>query len=268
LVVSADFARAEHPGFLPATVPWICLAQTRVPRVMSDDERSRDRVFVMNPELLPAAVAVWGERRAIDVRTILETADRSSDPKRPGDGPTVLLMDLPSDVVPEAIERFSTHRLLWDHLEKAIATGNRTMSLGVVDWIKREARRFSIDPDTLPLDLLLSRRVIPQLARATARGLARQRSGFEIWGEGWQDEAVISHVWRGPIEDIQTFDRVIETSGRLVDVWAGLRHHPVRAMNRATFDAWTGSTICPSGRARLSVTDELVQRIICVATET
>lgn len=278
LVVSADFARAEHPGFLPATVPWICLAQTRVPRVTAD-ERSRDLVFVMNPELLPAAVAAWGERRAIDVRTILEQANQESEPKRSSDGPTVLLMDRFPDVVPEAIERFSTHRLLWDHLERAVAAGDRAMSLGVVDWLKREARRFNIDPDMLPLELLLSRRVIPLLARATAKRLVDDRAGFEIWGEGWQDDAELSHVWRGPIGDVQTFDRVVGTSGRLVDVWAGLKHHPVRTMNREIFDAWTGTTNRSKENARPRVTRELIQRItdsanqlnqriICVATET
>lgn len=202
-VFAADTLRTDFGIHLPEDRPWITWVT-----------RPREAVpFGGGKDAIVLAEAAWAgdwlakgwptDRVAIGEWRHRPTGDAiTTEP--------VLIHDLPDLEPPASVERYSTQRILWEHLAEDLVripfllheqespqhlVRRRAEVMGVVD---------------VPTGLFVSGCVIPAYLRGIGRMLCRAGVHVRLFGTGWESDPVTSPRSHGPVTSREQFEGICE----------------------------------------------------------
>ena len=229
-IVTANMGRSDQPGVVPMSLPWQVWATTRVPA--HDKSAPLDTLTVADETMRPLAVqAGWPVDR---VSVASEPIDDL--PALSFDARVAVLADCPTIALPAAIEEMSSHRIVWDAIERDLTTDplRLTRAASADAYVRAWCDRIGVPIASFPTALVLDALIAPLFIREVTRGLVQRGAAIEVWGRGWGEFEAVRPIWRGAIDTRSRLHDALSHTRAIVDLWPLAITHPSRRTGRVT----------------------------------
>ncbi|MFT3786847.1 MAG: hypothetical protein QM770_11890 [Tepidisphaeraceae bacterium] len=174
------------------------------------------------------------------------------------------------------IDEFSSHRLLWERVERELTADPFAPRGTVSDYLSRLEKAHGIEASTLPVDLVVRKLIEPLLARRVAIELQNRGVPIALYGSGWNDiDGMPRDAWRGPIRSRLEWDLALRASRAILDVWPATKAHRCRFVGRPVIQTWSAGaanvertcrrlelTGVASSKSQVTLSLELIRRLI------
>lgn len=235
VVVTANIGRAERPGVVPDSVPWITwVTGATVPtRVAS---AKADRLVVADPAMREAAIAASWPASSISIAS--EPREERPAHDQGTRATPAIIFDLPAITLPKSVEEMSSLRLVWELIERELVGQALRQRADVDAFILSCADRVGVPRESFPLATFRDRLVSPLFARELAIEFASKHVAFAIYGDGWASVPQVASRWRGAVTTSDEFAACIAATSVILDVWAAATTHAARRTGRPIVKAW------------------------------
>lgn len=241
-VLSADLGRGDIPGMVDESKPWISwITSRRVPARVAT--AVGDRLILCDPTLVPLArkagwtadhlhVAGWP-----DLEEISAVPSAVEEPE-PGGPYLLLLADLPTTAVPAEVDQFSSHRVLWEAIQRELRTNPTALAVRPEDYLGDRASRLGIDVRQLASRRFLDQCIPSGFAIGVASLLVDAGLPLRVGGVGWEQAELPRQVLLGPVVNRQHFASLVRDAAALVSVFTDdATSHPIHACGKAVLHA-------------------------------
>lgn len=200
-IFSADTLRADFGEHLPSDRPWISWI-TR-PRAPVRYRGGRDGVVLAEAAWVPRWVEMgWPmERLTIGEWPVSPMAEATSNEP-------VLIHDLADLTPPESVARYSTQKLLWQHLADDLLRIPFLLheQESCEHLVRRRAELMGVID--VPVGRFVAGCVLPAYVRGIGRMLCRAGVHVRLFGRGWDEDPVTAPRAHGPVTSREQFDRI------------------------------------------------------------
>ncbi|HLL88557.1 MAG TPA: hypothetical protein VK324_04585, partial [Tepidisphaeraceae bacterium] len=215
-VVAADVARSDHPNLLPAGLPWLTWVTTsRMPAF--DPAAAHDRLLLADAAWRSkAAEAGWpADRVCIAAWPVAPTT------AAPPAADLVLIADVTDLSVPESVEEFSSHRLLWEAIRDELTANPFALTTDVASYLAARMRKQNLTADDPHLDRkrFVDDLILPAYAQGLARTLIGAGAAPALYGHGWAALPAFAAHARGPLRTRADFSAATRAAAALVRPW-------------------------------------------------
>lgn len=232
-IVAADTTRADLPGVLPASLPWITWATRSGSIPPADVAAPHDALVVANPELRQQAfqlrwpavkvgVAGWPAIAPIG-------AAANGSTRRPM---LAVIADTVPIIEPERLAEFSSHRLLWHHIAAELAADPFALREDAGIYLEENLRRHSVGRDGFDAGLFLQHLILPAYAQGLTRILLRAGLPLRLHGIGWDRIDEFRPAAAGPVTCASDLARIAREVAAVVDVWPAGATVPLGRLGR------------------------------------
>lgn len=208
-IFSADTVRADFGEHLPTDRPWVSWI-TR-PRIPVPFRGGGDAVVL--------AEASWAgdwlekgwpkERLSVGAWPLRPMGEATSTEP-------VLIHDLADLSAPASVERYSTQRLLWEHLAEDLVRIPFLLheQESPAHLVRRRAEVMGVVD--APIGLFVSGCVIPAYMRGIGRMLCRAGVHVRLFGTGWETDAVTAPRSHGPVTSREQFKAICDEAPAVI----------------------------------------------------
>lgn len=208
-VFSADTLRADFGKHLPADRPWVSwITRRRVPPAFRG---GRDAVVLAEAGWAGAWLEKgWPTERV----TVGEWRHRPTGEARSTE--PVLIHDLPDLSAPASVARYSTQRLLWEHLAEDLVRIPFLLheQESPEHLVRRRAEVMGVVE--VPTGLFVSGCVIPAYLRGIGRMLCRAGVHVRLFGRGWDADPVTAPHSHGPVTSREQFEAICDEAPAII----------------------------------------------------
>ncbi len=231
-ILTANTARCDLPGLLPAEMPWITwVTGPRIPSVTSAGVH--DRLLVADPEAAHAARTNGWPSERVHVATWPPVATEPIF----ASGELAIVADTESLDAPPDLNGYSSHTLLWDAIRDELLAEPCAVGDDVPRYLASRMRKLDVADDGFPRATFVNRLILPAHQHGLARALIRSKVNLELWGEGWQRIDEFAAHARGPVESRGQLASILSSARALVHVWPVRHAHPVEFTGRPVLRA-------------------------------
>ena len=219
-VVAADTTRAELPGVLPASIPWITWITRSASVPPADAAAPDDALVVADADLRQRAIRLGWPAARVGV-----AGWPPITPVVPGslDGAKQPLLAVIADTVPviepERLAEFSSHRLLWHHIAAELAADPFALREDAGAYLEDNMRRHAVASAGFDAALFLRHLILPAYAQGLARILLRAGLPLRLHGAGWDRIEEFRAASTGAVASASDLARIARDAAAVVDVW-------------------------------------------------
>jgi hypothetical protein len=227
-VVAADLYRADLPAVVPDNVQWVTWA-TR-PRFAPPAPGSpADAVLLADESWRAAARAAGWTGNRLLTAAWPSLADPNSAPP-PANGPITLIADAPPADVPQQLQEFSSHGVLWEQIRAELLDDPFAAGEDVDAYLSSRIARLDIDAQTLNRGLFLATLILPAWRRGVARRMIQAGLTPALFGAGWDGE--FAAYCGGPITDLPSLRKAARQARAIVHPSPGAQPGFAAALGR------------------------------------
>ncbi len=224
-VVTADTARCDFTDVLPAAMPWVTwVTKGRIPSATSAGPR--DALLVADAAWKKRAIEAGWPADRVGIATFPAIQRTEASPDTVFDGWTILTDTTPIQI-PEKLEEFSSHRLLWEAITANLAADPFALGDDLIAYLRKRARAMSIDNATIDRLLFAESLLVPAYQQGIARAMMKERLPIRVFGRGWSEIDEFKPVSAGPIESRSHLARILADTRRVVHLWPWATVHPI-----------------------------------------
>lgn len=225
-IVTANVGRSDRAGIVPHNVPWTSWATTRVPAF--EPNAPLDTLVIADEAMRPlASRAGWPADR---VRVGAEPLQDL--PAASGEARVSVIADLAPIVVPKPIEDMSSHRVIWDAVERDLIDDPLRVGTSAEAYLHRWCDRVGVPRASFPTSLVVDLLVTPIFIREVTRQLVTRGAPINVWGRGWETVEAVRPMCRGGIADRGQLRVALERTTAILDLWPNAVAHPARRTGR------------------------------------
>ncbi len=230
-IVTPDLGRSDAASVVSADTSWITW-QTRPTPPSAACVGREDHLILADPNWRSAALdAGWR-----DDHIHIGTCERGSPNAAPATPALGLIADTCSIDVPDAVQAYSSHQILWEAIAAELHDAPHVVADSTTYLVDR-ARRLSVDPSELNTNLFIERLIQPAYAQGLARLLLAAGLPVQLWGDGWTEiPEFTSHV-AGIVGDPEQHQAAIAASTAVVRHLPGRHWHPLESCGRPVVSA-------------------------------
>ncbi len=226
-VVTADTARCDFPDVLHSAMPWVTwVTKGRIPSATSAGPR--DALLVADAAWKKRAIEAGWPATKVGVATFPTIQSVETSPDTVFDGWTILTDTTPIDI-PEKLEEFSSHRLLWEAITADLAADPFALGDDLIAYLRKRTHAMNIDDATIDRLLFAESLLVPAYHQGIVRALMKAHLPVRVYGRGWADIEEFKPVSAGPIEKRHQLAHVLACTRRAVHVWPWATVHPIDA---------------------------------------
>jgi hypothetical protein len=254
-LLTPNFGRADLAGAVPMEVPWFTwVTNDRIPGF--NLAGPGDRLLVVGEAVRRAAIAAgWpGERVHLAGWPVVKLPAAKGKRKLTVLGDTVVLR------TPEDLEDFSSHRVLWETIQRELAADPFALEGDPGDYLASRMRRFEVSDGAFGHGRFLSQLIVPGYQQGVVRAIIRAGVGVELFGEGWGEIEEISRFAAGAVRSHEEKEAVLAGAEVLVDLWPWRAGHPIGGVDRVVIRRERGSLAGMVQRAKLALGGVMLAR--------
>ena len=228
-VMSADTSRRDLPGVVPPEMPWLTWITRAAAIPPFDAAGPADALVLADPAWRrPATAAGWpSERVSVGGWPIL---DDGADAEAKAADAIAVVADTRLIVMPEQLEEFSSHQLLWNHIAAELAADPFAVGDEPGQYLEQRMKRFGVSADGFDAALFLERLILPGYAQAIVRRLAREGRPPRLFGHGWSGIADFALWATGPVTSRAALHTIRRETAAVVDVSPVAGNHPLHRL--------------------------------------
>ncbi len=234
-VVSADICRADATHLVPMNVPWVTW-MTRPAAPPFSSAGGNDVLILADGSWRKIARAAgWPEDRlrVCGWPKVARTVPHQSIPKASNiSGSAVLgiLSDTRAIEIPESIDAFSSHRVLWEMIEAELRDTPLLLE-DADEYLRDRAGQLNVDIDTLDRARFINELILPAYQQGLVRLLTKAGVAVRAWGAGWLQIPEFRALAAGTIENANQFSQAVAESAALLHCWPTNAAHPIEMTN-------------------------------------
>ena len=218
-VVTADTTRADLPGVLPSSIPWVTWATRPASIPPADAAATHDALVVADADLRQRALRLgWPTARVGVAGWPLVTpagAAAQGSAQRPH---LAVIADTVPIIEPERLAEFSSHRLLWHHIATGLSAEPFELREDAGAYLEHKMRRHAVGGDGFDAALFLQHLILPAYAQSLARILLRAGLPLRLHGGGWDRIDEFRAVAAGPVAGAADLARIACEATAVVDI--------------------------------------------------
>ena len=255
-IVAADTTRADVPGVVPESTPWITWTTRSASIAPADTAAAHDALVVADAALRQRALQLGWPAARVGVAgwppiTPVGVAAHAAA-QRPL---LAVIADTVPVVEPERLAEFSSHRLLWHHIAAELAADPFVLREDAGAYLEDRMRRHAVGGDGFDAGLFLRRLILPAYAQGLARVLLRAGLPLRLYGVGWDRIDEFRAASAGPVACASDLARIAREAAAVVDVWPAEATAPLPRLCRPVVrrgPAASAGAFCDAARRALA----------------
>jgi hypothetical protein len=248
-VAAADTSRADLPGVVPAALPWITWVTRPGSIPLFPSVAPTDGLVVADPKWSHAAYAAGWPADRVGVGAWPRSTAAIPNPPRV----LAVVADTRPVVMPEQLEEFSSHQLLWERIAAELASDPFALREGPAAYLERRMQRHGVAADGFDAAAFLARLILPAYAQALVRVLVHERLPVRLLGAGWTELDEFRAQAAGPVVSRSDLSRIRDESAAFVQVWPTMDMHPIERLGRPVVNAGgSGRSLIEAARSALT----------------
>jgi hypothetical protein len=238
-VVAADMSRADVPGVVPSSMPWLTWITRAAAIPQAAAASPADALVVADP--------AW-RQRALDAGWPAERVKVGGWPRVDVYPPAAsaqslaVIADTMPVVAPERLAEFSSHALLWDRISAELSAEPLALGESAATYLEQRMRRDGVGGEGFDAALFFERLVLPAYAQAIVRMLMRQGLALRLYGAGWDQVGEFAPHAMGPVSSRAELAEVGRGASAFVHVWPDPGPHPIERLGRPAVRRQAGMT--------------------------
>ncbi len=228
-VFAADVFRADARGVVDERTAWVTWV-TRPVVPAFDTAGPRDRLLLADPAWSPVAEKSGWPSGRVGVLSHPVSAPPPPHPQKPRLG---ILADLLPIQPPEAVQTFSSHRLLWEAIEAELLENPLVVNNDIAGYLTDRAGRMNLDPAELDRGAFCDGLIVPAYQRGLATLLVRSGLPVALYGSGWIDDPALIDYAAGELRSAEDLPDAVARCRALVHAVPMAGAHPIDALGRA-----------------------------------
>jgi hypothetical protein len=215
------------PGLAHPKCPWFTwLTGPKVPSFAAAGPS--DALLIADPTWRKrTAQAGWPDARVIDAAWPVQTAPL------PPAGVLAMIADVADLNVPENVENYSSHRLLWNLIADEILANPFVVASDPVGFLSRRVQQSGIAIERLDQVAFLEQLIVPAWQIGIARILRSAGLPVRVYGRGWEHQKDLEPIVGGAVEDRAIFDSIVSGAQALVHpLPVQSTAHPIESLGR------------------------------------
>jgi hypothetical protein len=236
-IVTANNSRADLPGVLSESIPWIIWASgDRIPNPKG--AAAIDRLITATPRR--AIELGWSPNQV--TAACWPTLSRNTKPgppeglskskSGPGTAHLALITNTHPLDPPNDLSEYSSHRVLWELILADLHNNPFALDEDIDGFLHRRRRKLDIAPETLPQSRFIAELILPAYQQSLARLLIREKLPLKLFGAGWDRLSEFAPLACGIVDSRQKLCEVAEQSARLVHILPTATPHAIDALQR------------------------------------
>jgi hypothetical protein len=220
-------ARSDIPEVASADIPWTTwITSARIPQRTAGAER--DSLIVADARWRDlACVQGWPADRVFIAGWPVISLPTDARPV------ISFITDTMTTVTPKSESMsLSSHRLLWDHIRAEIAADPFQIGIDPMSYLNTQARRFSINEQSLDRVRFVDRLIVPAYQQSLARILIEAKCPLELHGRGWDEIDEFRTFAQGPVLMREDLHGILSHSAALLHPLPSGEAHPIDAAPR------------------------------------
>jgi hypothetical protein len=240
-LLTANTARCDLPGVLPIEMPW--LTWVTAPRIPSFSAAGlNDQLLLANAAARDVALRQGWPPPRVHVATWPTRMPPPDDFAKA----IAIIADTRVLDVPEDLNDYSSHTLLWEAIRDELLHNPRTLGDDTGAYLTTRMRKMCISPDVLPTHRFIEQLIIPAYQQGVARAMFREQGrSVQLHGECWDRIGEFARHAHGPVASRHRFDEVVAASRALVHVWPTRHAHPIDHTGRPVLRLGSASPAAP-----------------------
>jgi hypothetical protein len=223
-LLTADITRADRPGIVADSLPWITW-HSRGPIPAAPSAAASDHLIVCDDATAAAArSAGWPAERvhvgAPPVAQVTE-AQENADPF------IAIVADTSPLDMPESLRDFSSHRLLWEMIAEQLTRDALALGRDPSHYLSRAMRQLNIADASFPAAAFVERLIVPAYQQGLARLLITAKIPVRLFGDGWEKVAELRPHAAGPVISREQLHQILTAARGVVHVWPDQPRHPI-----------------------------------------
>lgn len=223
-LVIANTGRADLPGVLSDSIPWITWASgDRIPAYQGAEPI--DRIITASPAL--AAATGWPASQIVEATypTIFSATN-----EKPCNA-LALICSTNDLTPPKELAEYSSHSLLWEMIIADLRSDPSVLN-DIDSFLNHRIRKLNIAIETLNRPLFIRELIIPAYQQSLARLLIRAKIPLTLHGKGWDRLPEFAPHAIGQVRTRDEFEQIVQHSAGLVHAWPSQLPHAIDALGR------------------------------------
>ena len=228
-VVTANTSRADLPGVLSDSIPWITWAAAdRIPN--SRGAAPCDRLITANPRR--AIELGWRKDQVTPACWPWLPRETKPGPSGPGNASLSLITNTHPLDPPTDLTEFSSHRLLWELIAADLHDNPFALTDDIEGFLLRRMRKLNIASETLPKHRFIADLILPAYQQSIARLLLREKLPVKLFGAGWERLPEFAPHACCAVESREKLREIASDSAGLVHILPSSLPHPIDALGK------------------------------------
>ncbi len=183
-IIAPGIARGDLPDVAPVNMPWVTWVVTpRIPPFAAAGPR--DALLMADPAWKETALeAGWPEHR-VAIGAWPAIAKSTAQPPAV-ERHLALIADTRPIEIPQAVEDYSSHRLLWEFAQNELLNDPLRLNAGIDAYLNEGMRCFQIADPGFERRIFLERLIVPAYQQGLARMMINAGLPLRLWGAGWE----------------------------------------------------------------------------------
>lgn len=232
-IVASGIARADLPDVAARELPWITWVVTpRIPSAVAAG--TFDGLLVADPAWKQSALdAGWPEHRVeIAGWPMVEESTSLPTPLPAAERHLALIADTRLIEIPRVVEDFSSHRLLWDFVQKELENDPFRVNTGIDAYLTELMRRFQIVEQGFERGIFVEMLIVPAYQQGLARTLIDAGLPLRIWGAGWERIEDFQARAGGSVGSRTVLKQIVGQAAAIIHPLPGGFAHPMDGLGR------------------------------------